>query len=113
MYWSGLRGRSQLWITNCETLVNALASPPGSLVERYHRMDGVSTEGEGAMGKATELDDFLDTQRLTPDEIRQRRTAEEISDPDIEVTSAGNLVKRPRPAAPPRVVQQRQTATWD
>jgi hypothetical protein len=65
------------------------------------------------MGKATELDNELDNSPLTVAELRDRQTAEEMSDPDIEVTLEGDLVKRPRPAAPPKVVQKRQTATWD
>jgi hypothetical protein len=65
------------------------------------------------MGKATDLDNFLETHPLTRAETRQRRTAEEIGDPDIEVTADGDLVKRPQPAAAPKVIQERQTATWD
>jgi hypothetical protein len=65
------------------------------------------------MGKATELDDVLDTRRLTPAEIRRRRAAEEIGHPDVEVTPDGRLVKRSSLSAVPVVVQERQTATWD
>jgi len=65
------------------------------------------------MGQATDLDNFLDTHPLTQAESRERRTAEEIGDPDIEVTPDGDLVKRPQPAAAPRVIHKRQTATWD
>lgn len=65
------------------------------------------------MGKATELDDYLDTHPLTSAESRERRQAEEISDPDIEVTLDGGLVKHPRPAVAPRVIQKPQRATWD
>jgi hypothetical protein len=63
------------------------------------------------MGKATELDDFLESQRLTPEEIRQRRLAEEISDPDIEVTLDGKLVKRQ--SATTTIVHQIPDRTWD
>jgi hypothetical protein len=64
------------------------------------------------MGDATDLDNFLDTHHLTRAESSERHTAEEIGDPDIEVTPEGDLVKRP-PSAAPRVIEKRQTATWD
>lgn len=63
------------------------------------------------MGKASELDDFLATQRLTPDEIRQRRLAEEISSPGVELTPDGQFVRRR--AGTTEVIRERQTATWD
>lgn len=63
------------------------------------------------MGKASELDDFLATQRLTPEEIRQRRLAESISSPDVEVTPDGDFVRRR--AGKTEVVHERQTGTWD
>lgn len=63
------------------------------------------------MGKATELDDFLESQRLTPDEIRQQRLAEEISKPDVEVTPDGRFVRRRAGAT--EVIRERQTRTWD
>ncbi len=65
------------------------------------------------MGKATELDDYLETHPLTPAEIRQRRLAEQIGDAGIEATLEGDLVKRPHHAAAPRIVQQTPARTWD
>jgi hypothetical protein len=66
------------------------------------------------MGKATELSDYLQTHPLTPEEIRLRRAAEAISDPDTEVTLAGTFVKPPpKPAAAPTVTYQAPTRTWD
>ncbi len=65
------------------------------------------------MGKASALDDYLETHPLTPAEIKHRRAAEQISDADIEVTLDGGLVKRPQPAAAPTVVQQTPSRTWD
>lgn len=66
------------------------------------------------MGKATELDDFLETHRLTPAEIRERRLAEQIGDPDVRVTPDGDFVKQ-RSAAnnAPQLIQKRQTKIWD
>ncbi len=65
------------------------------------------------MGYATDLDNFLATHPLTRPETQQRRAAEEISDPDIEVTPDGDLVKRQQASVAPRVVEPRKTATWD
>jgi predicted Zn-dependent protease len=65
------------------------------------------------MGKASALDDYLETHPLTPAEIKLRRAAEQISDPDIEVTLDGGLIKRTTPAAAPTVVQQAPDRTWD
>mgnify|MGYP001172914305 CR=1 FL=1 len=66
------------------------------------------------MGKATELDDYLETNPLTPEEIRLRRAAEAISDPETKVTLAGTFVKpSPKPAAAPTVTYQAPKRTWD
>jgi hypothetical protein len=65
------------------------------------------------MGQATDLDNFLDMHPLTQAETSERRKAEEISDPDVEVTPGGDLAKRQQPAAAPTIIQQRQTRTWD
>jgi hypothetical protein len=64
------------------------------------------------MGKATEFDDRLGVQVLTPAEIRARQAAAEISDDDVVATLDGQLVKR-APAAAPRVIQQAPQQTWD
>jgi hypothetical protein len=65
------------------------------------------------VGKGTDLISDLRVHPLSWDEVKERQIAEEISDPDIEVTLEGDLVKRPRTKAVPRVVQKPQTATWD
>lgn len=65
------------------------------------------------MGKASNLADYLETHPLTPDEIRVRRAAEAISDPDIEVTLDGKFVKRRQPTAEPTVTYQAPSRTWD
>lgn len=66
------------------------------------------------MGKATELDDYLETHPLTPQEIKLRRAAEAINDPDTEATLDGQFVKRStQPAAAPTVTYTAPTRTWD
>jgi hypothetical protein len=64
------------------------------------------------MGKATELDDFLETRRLTPKEERERREAAD-SGGEIEGTPDGRLLKRASPSAAPQVVFQAPAQTWD
>jgi hypothetical protein len=59
------------------------------------------------MGKATELDDRLSTQLLTPAEIRARKAASEISDDDVVATLDGKLIKH-APAEVPRRLASRQ-----
>lgn len=65
------------------------------------------------MGKATELDDRLATQLLTPAEIKARKTAAEVSDDDVIATLDGKLVKRSTPVEAPRPVVRAPQQTWD
>lgn len=66
------------------------------------------------MGKATDLDDYLETHPQTPEEIRLRRAAEALSGPNIEATLDGAFVKpSPEPAAAPTVKFQAPARTWD
>lgn len=69
------------------------------------------------MGKATDLDDYLETHPLTPGEIKERRAAKE-SGGEVEATTDGQLITRPkpaeaRPAKAPVVVVQAPRQTWD
>ena len=68
--------------------------------------------GGMAMGKATALDDFLDTRPLTAAEIRERQRAAE-SGQDVEATPDGQLVTRRGASEVQRVVLQAPQQTWD
>jgi hypothetical protein len=64
------------------------------------------------MGKATELDNYLETRPLTPVEIIERQAAAK-SGGEGEATADGQLVKRPTPAAAPIVTLEAPRQTWD
>ena len=61
------------------------------------------------MGKATELDDYLEARPLTLAEIRERQAASE-SGGEVEATLDGRLIKRGHPS---EVVLQAPQQTWD
>lgn len=64
------------------------------------------------MGYASGLDQRL-AAPLSVTETEQRRKAEEIGDPDVFVTSNGDLAKRSATQAAPQIVEERQLGTWD
>ena len=64
------------------------------------------------MGKASELDDYLEMRPLTPAEIRERQAAEQ-SGGEVEATVDGQLIKRPKAYEAPTVVVQAPRKTWD
>jgi hypothetical protein len=68
---------------------------------------------EKIMGKATELDNYLRTQVLTPAEAAARRVAREIAGDDIEITPDGALAKRVSPSEPPKVLKRLPQDFWE
>lgn len=62
------------------------------------------------MGKASEVADLL--KPLSASQVKARKAALEIADPDVVATLEGSLEKK-APARAPKVVQPPQPRTWD
>jgi hypothetical protein len=64
------------------------------------------------MGNAIALEDDLATTVLMAAEIESRRTAREMSDPDVEIIG-GQIRKRGSSTEPPRVLRTLPQRDWD
>jgi hypothetical protein len=64
------------------------------------------------MGKATELDEELSVQPLSPTEIAARNAAAE-SGGQVQATLDGEIIKQVQPSEAPRVVLRAPQQTWD